>query len=131
MMQVPIQATPNQSFSIILDSNNWDFVLKTVEDATAVSLTLNGVDVIDNTRAMAGSLIIPSQYEENGNFFFTTANYQLPFYTSFNVSQSLIYASAAELVAFRTPPALPVTAAFFNPIAALPMRFAPQNYALA
>jgi hypothetical protein len=128
MMQVPIQAIPNQSFSLILDDNNWDFLLKTVEDSTVVSLTLNGSDVVDSTRAVSGSLIIPSQYEESGNFFFTTASFELPFYTSFNVSQSLIYVSAAELSVFRAPPLLPITAAYFNPIAALPLRFAPQNY---
>ncbi|MHC5541896.1 phage baseplate plug family protein [Singulisphaera rosea] len=128
MMQVPIQAIPNQSFSVILDTNTWNFLLKTVEDTTVVGLTLNGTDILDGARAVSGSLIIPSRYEESGNFFFTTANFQLPFYTSFNVSQSLIYISAAELSAIRTPPSPPITAAYFDPIAALPLRFAPQGY---
>lgn len=128
MMQVPIQAIPNQSFSIILDGNTWNFLLKTVEDTTAVSLTLNGIDIIDSSRAASGALIIPSRYEEAGNFFFTTANYQLPFYTSFNISQSLIYVSATELAEFRMSPLSPITAAYFNPIAALPLRFAPVGY---
>jgi hypothetical protein len=69
--------------------------------------------------------------QESGNFFFTTANSALPFYTLFNTSQSLIYVSAAELTAFRATPAPPITAAFFNPIAALPLRFAPTGYQLA
>ena len=128
MMQVPIQAIPNQSFSILLDNNQWNVVLKTAEDTTIISLTLNGNDVIDSARAAAGSLIIPSQYEESGNFFFTTANEQLPYYTQFNINQSLLYASAPELTAFRVSPPPRITAAFFNPIAALPLRFAPQNY---
>jgi hypothetical protein len=128
MMSIPIQAIPNQSFSLILDSNNWNFLLKTAEDTTVVSLTLNGNDIIDSVRAVSGSLIIPSQYEENGNFFFTTANFELPFYTFFNISQSLIYVNASELSAFRTPPSPPITAAYFNPIAALPLRFSPVGY---
>jgi hypothetical protein len=57
-----------------------------------------------------------------------TQNFQLPFYTSFNVTQSLIYISAAELAALRAPTSPPVTAASFNPIAALPLRFAPAGY---
>src|SRR4051812_40100826 len=123
MLSIPIQAIANQSFSTIVDGNTWDFTLKTVEDATVVSLTLNGVDVLDNARAVAGSMIIPSQYEERGNFFFTTQNFELPFYTKFNVSQSLLYVSAVELSAFRMPPAPPITSAYFNPIAAVPLRF--------
>ena len=78
---------------------------------------------LSTVRAVAGSLIIPSEYEENGNFFFTTANYQLPYYTQFNVNQSLLYVSAAELASFRSPAAVPITAAYFNPIAALPSYF--------
>lgn len=128
MMRLPLQAVPNQSFSLILDGNNWDFLLKTAEDTTVVSLTLNGTDLIDSARAVAGSFVIPSRYEEAGNFFFTTANFELPFYTSFNVNQSLIYLSAAELLAFRLPPPVPITAAYFNPIADLPLRFKPQGY---
>jgi hypothetical protein len=128
MMSLPIQSVPNQSFSTILDSNNWNIVIKTVEDTTVVSLTLNGTDIIDGARAAAGALIIPSQYEESGNFFFTTANFELPFYTFFNISQSLIYVSAVELVAFRTLPESPIKASFFNPIAALPLRFSPVGY---
>jgi hypothetical protein len=131
MMQVPIQAVANQSFSSILDGNTWEFLLKTVEDSTVVSLSLNGANILDSARAAAGSLIIPSLYEESGNFFFTTQDFELPFYTSFNVSQSLLYVSAAELAIFRTPSAPPITAADFNPIAPLPARFAPQNYVLA
>lgn len=131
MQQLSLQQVPNQSFSSILDSNNWNFTLKTAQDVTVVSLTLNGNDVIDSARAVAGSFIIPAQYEEQGagNFFFVTQNEQLPYYTQFGVTQSLIYISAAELAALRTPPSSPIiTAASFNPIAALPLRFAPQGY---
>lgn len=128
MMQLPILAIPNQTFTIILDNNSWNLTLKTAVDTTIVSLDLNGNDVIDSVRAAAGSLIIPSQYEEAGNFFFTTANFQLPFYTEFNTTQSLLYVSAAELAAFRTAPPDIITAANFNPIAPPPLRFAPQGY---
>ena len=131
MLVVPIQQLPNQSFSVALDGNQWDFVLKTAEDTTVASLTLNSVDILDSARCVAGSFIIPSEYEEAGNFFFVTQNYQLPYYTQFNVTQSLIYISATELMALRQPKALPITAADFNPIAALPLRFAPQGYSAA
>lgn len=133
MMIIPIQATPNQSLSVILDGNTWGIALKTVDFATVVSLTLNGDDVIDGARAAAGTLIIPAQYLEksSGNFFFVTANQQIPFYNQFGLTQSLLYISASELSAIRQPAPAKITASYFNPIAALPLRFSPQNYVAA
>lgn len=130
MQQVPLQQLPNQSFSIMLDNNQWTFLLKTIENVTVVSLTLNGADIIDSALAVAGTFIIPAQYQENGagNFFFVTQNFQIPYYTAFNVTQSLIYISATELTTLRTPISSKITAADFNPIAALPLRFAPVGY---
>ena len=133
-MNIPIQSLPNQSFNITLNSNLWDIEIKTCAGATVVSLSLNGTLVIENLIAAAASPIIPEQYQENGNFMFLTANNQIPAYGQFNVTQSLIYFSATELSAFRVrpvakSPAFPtVTAAYFNPIAQLPLRFSPQGY---
>ena len=126
--QIPIQSVPNQDFSVVLDGNLWDVTVKATNGVMSVSLTLNGVAVIDNLRAAANMRLIPSQYEEAGNFAFLTANYQLPNYEQFNLTQRLLYFSAAELAALRTPPSPPIAAAFFNPIAAVPLRFAPQGY---
>lgn len=131
MQQVPIQAIPNQQFSIVLDNNSWNFVIKETNGVMSVSLALNGDQVLDNARAVGGSFIIPSKYEESGNFIFLTTNNQLPEYAQFNVNQSLVYVTAAELAVFRTKPTPPITAADFNPIAALPLRFSPQGYVLA
>lgn len=128
MMNLPLTQVPNQSFSQILDGNSWNFLLKTVQDMTIVSLTLNNVDILDSGRAAAGAFIIPSKYQEAGNFFFVTQNFELPYYTQFSVTQSFIYISASELAALRVPATPPITAADFNPIAALPLRFSPQGY---
>lgn len=128
MIIVPLQAIPNQSFSIVLDNNTWGLKLKTVEDTTVVSMTLNGITVIDSARAVSGSFIIPSEYQESGNFLFTSASFQLPYFDQFGVTQALVYLNAAEMAALRVPSTLPITAADFNPIAALPLRFAPQGY---
>lgn len=127
--QIPIQAIANQAFTVLLDNNTWDFVIKDTNDVMSVSLALNSVDILDNARAAAGMRVIPSQYEESGNFVFYTQNFALPNYTQFNVTQILVYYSSTELTSIRTPPSLPITAAYFNPIAALPLRFAPQGYA--
>lgn len=128
MLQIPIQQLPNQSFSVILDNNTWNILIKTCNGITAVSMTVNNVDILDSAMAVAGSFIIPYRYLENGNFFFVTQNQELPIYTQFNVTQQLVYISAAELAAIRVPSPVPITAAFFNPLGALPLRFAPQGY---
>jgi hypothetical protein len=131
---LPLQQTANQSFTTTLDGNLYDLTVRTCNGVTTVSITLNGTDVVDNAQAPASGPIIPSQYLEAGNFSFLTANQQLPTYEQFTLTQSLFYFTAAELAAFRTPPvaASPqvptVTESFFNPIAALPLRFSPVGY---
>lgn len=132
MLNLPISALPNQEFQVVLDQNSWDISIKATNGIMAVSLTLNNNIVIQGARAVAGALIIQSQYLESGNFFFITQNYELPDYTQFGITQSLIYVSAQELAAYRATPSSPIiTAAYFNPIASLPLRFAPQNYTIA
>ena len=53
---------------------------------------------------------------------------QAPYYTLFNVTQSLFYFTAAELAAFREKPLPPIHSTFFNPVGALPLRFSPSGY---
>ncbi|MDE2100249.1 MAG: hypothetical protein KGL39_23565 [Patescibacteria group bacterium] len=131
MMSLPLQQLPNQSFTVFLDNNQWDITLKTVNDMTVASLTLNGTLIIENIRAAAGSFLIPALYQESGNFFFVTSGYMLPYYTQFTITQYLIYVSAAELAAARVEPTTIITSSFFNPIASLPLRFAPSGYVAA
>ena len=131
MQQVPIQAIPNQGFSINLDGNQWDFLFRVTNGCMSVTITLNNIILVENVRVVAGSLLIPSQYQESGNFIFTNSNFQMPDFNFFNVTQSLIYVSASELATYRTAPTPPITASYFNPIASLPLRFAPQGYVLA
>ncbi len=129
MLQLPIKALPNQEFQAVLDGNAWDFTIRSTNGVMSMTFVLNGAVVIENIRCVSGALLIPSRYEESGNFLFLTANNQLPDYELFGMTQSLIYLSAAELAIYRSPPASPVvTAASFDPIAALPLRFTPQGY---
>ena len=125
---IPIASVPNQVFTVVLDGNNWDISIRLSDGVMAVSLSLNGTPVIENLRAVATMRLIPSRYEEAGNFIFLTANGQLPDYALFGTTQSLLYVSAAELAAIRAPTPVRITKAYFNPLAALPLRFAPQDY---
>ena len=125
MMQIPLLATPNQSLDIVLDDNYWVISFTSCNGVITASFSLNGTDILDNIPCVAALPLIPYQYLESGNFFFVTQNQQIPDYTQFGVTQYLIYINATELATYRTAPTLPITASFFNPIAALPMRFAP------
>lgn len=125
---IPLQQIPNQAFSIVLDNNEWHFIIKAANGIMAMSLALNNVDIVDGIRAVANTLIIPSKYQESGNFLFLTQNFELPDYNQFGITQSLIYINAAELAVLRIPAITPITANDFNPIAALPLRFSPQGY---
>lgn len=131
MQLIPIKAIPNQAFNILLDGNTWDFVIRLTNGVMAVSLSKNGVALISNLRVVAGEFVIPAVYQEDGNFMFLTADNKLPDYTLFGVTQSLVYASSAELEAIRASLTPPLTSAMFNPIADLPLRFAPKGYVLA
>lgn len=129
MQSIPLQSIPNQSFSITLGGNQWNFTLKTTNGVIAVTLAKNNIAIINNLRAVANTLIIPARYLEDGNFLFLTQNFQLPDYAQFGITQLLVYLSPADLIASRTPTSSPIIrAADFNPIAALPLRFAPQGY---
>ncbi len=130
MQLIPLQALPSQTFSVPLDGNQWDFVIKTTNGTISVSLALNGVPVVSNARAVAGMRIIADEYQEAGNFVFITQSFQIPDYTQFGISQQLIYMSAADLAEARELPPEPLTPADFDPNAALPLRLFPQGYVL-
>ncbi len=131
MQEIPLKTLPNQELSVQLDGGLFNIALKSTGNTTSVSIALNGVQIIRNMRAVANQYIIPSRYEENGNFMFVTSNFQLPKYDQFGVTQSLIYVTGAELGVLRAPVAPPVIASDFDPAGALPLRFKPQNYILA
>jgi len=125
---VPIQAIPNQSLSIVLNEVRWDLQIRTTNGSVSFDIEKNGEVIIEGARAVAGMRIIPAQYQEDGNFAMITNNGELPDYTKFGVSQSLVFVSAAELEVLRAPVTPPITAAYFDDIAPLPLRFAPQGY---
>ncbi len=128
MQQIPLQAVPTQSFSVILDGNQWDWRIELVNDAIAVSILRNGTLIINGLNIVGGMRIIPSEYEEAGNFVLVTMNQQIPDYTKFGTGQQLIYLSAEELSAIRVPPPPVLTTIYFDPNAALPLRIFPQGY---
>lgn len=101
MILVPISAIPNQSFSITLDSNQYDLALYITTNVMAMDIIRNNIPIVMGIRVVAYEPIIPYRYLENGNFFFNTENGDYPFYEQFNVTQQLIYLSQTELNNYR------------------------------
>lgn len=119
---ISLNAIPNQNFRFNSDSNSFDITLKATAGCMSMSVDINGQDVIDNVRCVAWRVIIPSVYQENGNLMFMTQSLQLPWYTQFGISQTLVYFSQSELSSIRSGNLL------FSPFGALPLRFSPQGY---
>lgn len=128
MQIIPLKAIPNQSFNMQLDGGFFTIVLKETNGVMAATISLDNVVMIESYRCVAGEPLIPSLYQEAGNFIFTTQNFALPYYSEFGVSQSLIYAAASDLAVIRTAAAPIITVDYFNPIASPPKRFAPTGY---
>ena len=98
---LPVQAVPNQVFSVTLDQSVYDITLKTVGDFIAASIVRDGTTLFTSQRVVTGTPLIPYRYQEQGNFIFLTADDAFPFYEQFNVTQFLLYFTADELVTIR------------------------------
>lgn len=101
MLQIPIAAIPNQTFSIQLDQLEYDIGLFVAEGIMAVDLVRADQVILTGQRVTPGSLVIPYKYLESGNFLISTLNDDYPDYTQFGLTQFLFYLSQSELEAIR------------------------------
>lgn len=98
MRIIDIDPIPNQEFSVTVDGNRWDFVIKEAVSSMICDLSLNDEVILSGARIVTGTPIIPYEYlRSQGNFIILTENDELPYWTQFGVNQQLIYASAEEL----------------------------------
>lgn len=98
MQTISLEQTANQSFSLLLDGNRWDFVIKQVVTSMIADISLNDELILSGQILVAGTPIIPYEYlQGSGNFLVLTENDQLPNWTMFGVDQFMVYASAAEI----------------------------------
>jgi|SRR6185437_311954 len=101
MLEIDLAAIPNQALSIRLDDNQYNISIIETCGCMSVTILRNNEIIIQNVRAVGGTLLIPYRYLESGNFFIDTADNELPDYTKFGITQSLVYISQAELGAIR------------------------------
>ncbi len=101
MIQIPLSPVPNQSFSIRATDHNYELTIKAAKGIMAVTIVRDNIILLSNIRAVAQFPLIPYRYLESGNFLILTQNDDLPDYTKFGDSQTLIYANQDELEALR------------------------------
>ena len=102
MIEIPLDATPNQLLSFQVGQQFYNLEIKACQDMMYASLTRNNVVISSNSRLVAGGLLLPYQYQEDGgNLAFVTNPGDAPWYEQFGVTQFLIFYTAAELEAAR------------------------------
>lgn len=104
MRIVDIDPVPNQSFSLTIDGNRWDFVIKQAVSSMIFDLSLNDLTILSGQRIVSGSPLIPYSYlSGRGNFIMLTDADEIPYWDKFGVTQQLIYASAEEIEELPDP----------------------------
>ena len=101
-IEIPLEAIPNQSFSIRLDAHRYVLTIKEMGDVMAVTIERDSVVLVSNMRAVAGTPLLPYPYlsQEFGNFIFTNTDPEaIPYYTDFATTCKLVYSTAAEIAA--------------------------------
>ena len=103
MIELTLQAIPNQILSIQLENNSYQIEIRTIDinNKMAISIYRNQEIVIQGLELLGNIGIIPFRYLENGNFVMTTMDDELPDYTKFGITQFLNYVTVAELAAAR------------------------------
>lgn len=102
MQIIPLQALPNQSFSLQLGTINFDIVISSCGNIMSFDIAANNVPLVTGMRAVNGASILPYAYLEKnyGNFTFISANdafEDYPDWQRFGADQILVYASPAEV----------------------------------
>ena len=101
MNRIPLEARPNQSLEVLLNTRRYQITIKETGGVMAISITRDDVILIQNQIIPANAPLIPYRYLEAGNFVVLTENDDLPNYTEFGLSQRLIYVPQTELDSLR------------------------------
>ncbi len=98
MIELALEPIANQQFTVLLDGNRYDFMLKEANGIMAATIVRDGETILQNSRVVAGWPIIPYRYlAPMGNFVLLTENDELPDWQQFASTQSLLYISRDEL----------------------------------
>jgi len=101
MENVPLLAVPNQDLTVRLDGRRFALRIKEAVGAMVADVAIDGVTILQASRIVAGTPIIPYRYLEAGNLLLLTDNGEMPDHAQLNITQSLVYLTAAEIAALN------------------------------
>jgi hypothetical protein len=110
LIQIPLQAIPNQTLTVTLDQLYYTIYINSTNrfndspvslGCMAITIIRAGVVIVTGQRIVCNYPLISYLYLESGNFALLTLNDALPDYTQFGITQSLIYISQADLTTLR------------------------------
>ena len=101
METVTLLPVPNQELNVRLDGRRFTLRIKEAAGVMVADVTVDGVTILQAVRIVAGTPLIPYRYLEAGNLLLLTDGGELPDYRQFNVTQSLVYLTAAEIAALN------------------------------
>lgn len=104
MIQIPLDAIPNQSLSVRLDSRRFEITVQATSGVVSATITRDDEMLVQGLRCAASTPLLPFRYLEDdaGNFVFLTEDGEYPDYTKFDSTHQLVYLSGAELADIRS-----------------------------
>lgn len=89
----------NQVFSFKTESDLLEIELRTVDNITLMSISANGNNIVSSIKVAPNVLLMKYKYlqEQYGDFVFTTANNEYPYYKNFNNGNKLCWLSYEEI----------------------------------
>jgi len=101
MIDIALRAVANQQFTTQLDDARYDVTIKETSGCMSATILRDGVTLVSMARIVAGTPLLPYEYQQEGNFVITTLEEALPYYDQFGVTQFLVYVSPAEIAELR------------------------------
>ena len=102
MRKIPLQVLARQSESVMLEQSLYEIALKECNGIMSATIIRDGVTLVENRRVCAGMTLIPEGYLEEGNFVILTNDGKIPYYTSFESTDELVYLTIEEVNDIRT-----------------------------
>lgn len=94
---------PNQKFNITIENGILEVELRTVDNITLMSVSVNGNNIVSSIKVAPNVLLIGYKYlqEQYGDFIFTTTDNEYPYYKNFNNANKLYLLSYDEVKEFN------------------------------
>ena len=98
MYLIELNEIPNQTFTIMIENVNHRVELRTIQNATYMSVWANGEILFYNQLCTPNAFVNPYNYVSNGGkFFFKCTDDEYPNYKLFGKTQQLYFYSKDEV----------------------------------